>query len=355
MKGFLLTVTASCVLYQLPMLAQEADRGVDLRATVSAEGAASSLLTEPSRSGMPVSGGFRAVFYPTWKLSGHWTVTGALEALSRPYFSDDFDDPGYGVKGYVLQAGLNYSRISDKGSFAMRAGQLSTAFGSFPLRYDDADNPLVDPPMQYGYYGLASTLGLLSAQIDATRGKWDGRVQFANSSPANPRSIFARDQYGNWAGGGGYTIRQGLRVGFSGYRGPYLDRQSQYFFPGEANPSALPAHALGFDVEWARGHWNVQGEWQRFTMPYTVIPTFIEQAGYGEFKRVLNPRWYVAVREGYSSSKAAGNAERFEVTGGFRPNRLQLLKVGYELEHHSSGKYPFDNTVVVQFVTTLHR
>jgi hypothetical protein len=50
--------------------------------------------------------------------------------------------------------------------------------------------------------------------IDANRGKFDGRAQFANSSPAHPRCIFDHDQYGNWAGGGGYTIRQGLPEAF---------------------------------------------------------------------------------------------------------------------------------------------
>ena len=110
--------------------------------------------------------------------------------------------------------------------------------------------------------------------------RFDGRIQFANSSPANPRSIFANDQYGNWAGGGGFTIRQGLRVGVSGYRGPYLDRKYAYYFPGEANPSKLPAHAIGLDGNWAHGHTTAFVEVQRFVMPYTVIPDFRESAGY---------------------------------------------------------------------------
>ena len=259
------------------------------------------------------------------------------------------------MQGYILQASLNYSRVSNKGSLLVRAGQLSSAFGSFPLRYDDADNALVDQPIQYGYYGLVTSLGLVSAQMDATRSKWDGRVQFANSSPANPRSIFAPDQYGNWAGGGGYTIRQGLRVGASGYRGPFLARDFKYFFPGEANPSTLPAHALGADIEWARGHWNMYGEFQRFVMPYRAIPTFRQDAAYAEVKRSLGPRWYLATRAGYSSSSASGNVERYEVTTGFRPDTLQLLKVGYELQHSSTGKIPYANTLMVQLVTTLHR
>jgi hypothetical protein len=190
--------------------------------------------------------------------------------------------------------------------------------------------------------------------MDATRGKWDGRVQFANSSPANPRSLFGHDQYGNWAGGAGYTIRQGLRVGASAYRGPYLDRHYDYFYPGEANPSTLPANALGLDAAWARHHWALQGELQKFVMPYTVIPTYREQAGYAELKRVLTPRWYIAGRLGYMSANASGKVQSYEGAAGFRPNRFQLIKMDYELQHYSVGPYFYENTLAIQYVTTLH-
>jgi hypothetical protein len=354
----------SCVLWGLlgsPFLtlslpAQEASSGFDLRATLTGQGMASNELTEAPRSGAPVSAGFRGVAYPTWKISDNWTVTGAYQLYTRPYFYDDFSTPGYGAKGDILQTSLNYSRISSKGSLLVRAGELSTAFGSFLLRYDDADNSLIDLPPEYGYYySLVSTLPVAGAQIDATRGKWDGRLQFANSSPANPRSLFAHDQYGNWAGGAGYTIRQGFRVGVSAYRGPYLDRQYAYFFPGEEAPNKLPAHAVGLDAGWARGHSSVQGEVQKFVLPYTVIPTFSELAAYGEFKQVLTPRWFVAARVGYTGSKAAGKSTSLETAAGYRPNRFQLIKIGYEYECYSTGDDPNDKIFAVQVITTFHR
>jgi hypothetical protein len=354
-KAFLFWLLSGLLSPQL-LVSQEANSGVDLRATISGQAAASSLSTEPPRSGSPGSTGFRSVFYPTWKISDHWAFTGAVQFCSRPYFFESLSTRGYGTKGDVLQVTLNYSRVSDKGSILIRAGQLSTAFGSFLLHYDDAENALIDLPPEYGYYyAPVSSLGLAGAQLDVTRGKWDERVQFANSSPANPRSLFARDQYGNWAVGMGYTVRQGLRLGVSAYRGPYLDRKYEYFFPGEANPSSLPAHALGLDVEWAQGHWSVQGELQKFVMPYQAIPIFREQAGYAEVRRVVHPRWYVAARNGYTSANASGNIQTFEATAGFRPNNFQLIKFGYELEHQSVGPRRFDKTLAVQVVTTLHR
>ncbi len=354
----------SCMLWGLlgtPMLtlslsAQEAASGFDLRATLTGQGMASNDLTEAPRSGSPVSAGFRGVAYPTWKISNHWTVTGAFQLSTRPYFYEDLSTPGYGAKGDILQASLNYSRISSKGSLLFRAGELSSAFGSFLLRYDDADNWVVDLPPEYGYYySPVSTLPVAGAQMDATRGKWDGRLQFANSSPANPRSLFARDQYGNWAGGGGYTIRQGFRVGVSGFRGPFLDRQYQYFLPGEIDPSKLPARGVGLDASWARGHSSAQGEVQEFVMPYTVIPTFREFAAYGEFKQVLAPRWFVAGRVGYTSSKAAGTSTSYETAAGYRPNRFQLIKIDYEYERYSSADDPNDKIFAVQWITTFHR
>jgi hypothetical protein len=336
--------------------AQEASSGFDLRATLTGQAVASNELTEEPRSGAPTSAGFRSMLYPTWKINTNLSVTGALQFVTRPYFYSDFSTPGYGAKGYVLQASLNYARISDKGSVLVRVGELSTAFGSFLLRYDDADNPLIDLPPEYGYYySPVSFLGVAGAQIDATRGKWDVRAQFANSSPANPRSIFARDQYGNWAGGAGYTVRQGFRVGVSGYRGPYLDRHYAYFFPGEANPNTLAAHAVGIDAGWERGHTKILAEAQKFVMPYRAIPTFSEVATYAEVKQVLGPRWYVAARPGYTSANEGGNVRSLEAAGGFRANRHQLIKFSYEIERYSTGSERYDNTVAVQFVTTLDR
>jgi len=347
---------ASGVLGMQGLVAQEASAGLDLRATLTAQAAASNELTEKPRSGAPMAVGSRSVVYPTVKFSDNWFITGALQLTTRPYFYEEFSTPGYGAKGTVLQSTLNYSRVFHNGSVLVRGGEMSTAFGSFLLRYDDADNALVDLPIEYGYYyAPVSILGVAGAQIDATRGKVDARLQFANSSPTNPRSIFARDQYGNWAGGAGYTIRQGFRIGVSGYRGPYLSRDYQYFFLGEANPNTSPASAVGIDVNWAHGHTSVQGEVQKFVMPYTAIPTFRETAGYGELKQVLSPRWYIAVRNGYATNSASGNQQTLETATGFRPNRLQLIKVGYEYEHYGTGTDHNENTLAIQLVTTLHR
>jgi hypothetical protein len=335
-------------------LAQEATSGVELSGTVSVEGVDTHQLNAAPRDGSDVAGGFRAVLYPVWKLSEHWSVSGAVQMYSRPYFYDQFTTQGYGIKTDILQATLNYSQYFDGGSVVLRAGELSSAFGSFLLRYDDAVNPLVDIPLTYGYYyeGV-STLGLTGAEADVTVGKVDARAQFVTSSAFNRRSPFDRDQYGNWAGGAGYTIKQGLRVGASMYRGPYLDRQFPYFFPGEAPPNQLPATAVGVDASWGQGPWNLYGEWQHFQMDYHVIPNYIQQAEYLEARRTLHPRWYVAARAGHLTSSAASGYQEYEFAVGYRPSRFELVKVDYEVERGPGIRGTLGNTLAVQLVTTF--
>jgi hypothetical protein len=347
------SVAFACALLGTAAYAQEANSGFDLQSTVSGMAAYSHQLSMAPRDGGPITGGMRAMFYPTWKLSKNWSVSGAVEVHSRPYFYEEFETQGYGVKADIIQAQLMYSQIREDRSFVFRAGQLSSAFGSFLLRYDDAVNPLIDMPLSYGYYEAGVTTGgLTGAQIDATVGKLDVRLQLVNSSPADPRSIFDNGQYGNWAGGIGYTLAQGFRVGVSAYRGPYLDRQSEYYFPG-ASPRNLPATAYGLEVQWGRGPWNAYAELQEFQFAYNVIPTFTENTGYVELRRVLRPRWYVATRLSYLRSNLAPALQVCEIAVGYRPNRLQLVKIGYEIQQGQYIRGTLANTFGIQLVTVF--
>jgi hypothetical protein len=334
--------------------AQEAQSGFTLSGTVSELTTYSHQLSAPPRDGSPLIAGFRAVLYPTWKLSDHWAVTAAVQIYSRPYFFEEFSTQGYGIKTDILQANLGYSQFWNDGSVVVRAGELSSAFGSFLLRYDDAVNPLIDKPISYGYYGQGiSDLSLAGAEVDVTIHKFDMRAQFTNSSPANRRSLFDNGQYGDWAGGVGYTITQGLRLGVSAYRGPYLDYEFPYYFPGEANPHALPATAIGVDGQWGHGAWNVYGEWQRFKDDYHVIPAYIEQVGYVETRRTMNPRWYAATRMGTLRPAAHPGHQSYEFVVAYRLSRFELVKLGYEILQGAAYRGTLGNTLAIQFVTTF--
>lgn len=338
----------------MAMWGQEAGTGFELRTTLSEQGVYSHVLSAAPRGGSPIAGGFRGMLYPSLKLNSHWTLAGTVQVHSRPYFYEELNTQDFGMRADVLQLHLSYARFWNKASVVVRVGELSSAFGSFLLRYDDARNPLVDMPLAYGYYYKnVSTYGMAGAQADATWGKLDARVQFANSSPGNRRSIFDKDQYANWAGGAGYTIRQGLRVGVSGLYGPYLHRAHRRFFRGEARPKDLPEAAGGVDVEWEQGYWSVNGEWQRFVMPYRAMPFYRRSVGYAEVRRALHPRWYIAGRAGYARATAGPPLEVYEVAVGYRPGAHQVLKAGYEIQHGPGIRGTLANALVVQVVTSF--
>ncbi|HEY7334522.1 MAG TPA: hypothetical protein VH639_06535 [Bryobacteraceae bacterium] len=341
--------------FALVARAQEASSGFELRTTISGAGFYSHQLSSGGDDDGPVSGGMRAMLYPVWKWNEHWSVQGAVQLHSQPYFFEELGDAEErGMKTNALQAHIDYSRFWKNGSLVVRAGILSSAFGSFLLRYDDAANPLIDMPVSYGYYYKGvSDLGLAGIQADATIGKLDFRAQFANSSPANPRNLLDSDQYGNWAGGFGYTIKQGFRLGASAYRGPYLSRDYAYFFPGEIEPKDLPATGVGIDASWGRGPWNAYGEWQGFQMDYHAIPTYRYRVGYGEIRRVLNPRWFVAARVGYLHPAKYSGKQIYETAVGYRPNSYQIVKAGYEIQQGPAIRGTLANTFAIQIVTSF--
>ena len=179
----------------------------------------------------------------------------------------------------------------------IKAGRLTSAFGAFPLHYDDADNPLLDQPLSYvqtlalrhdqlpcGVEDLAAaghTVGIwqslrrcsgLGRWLDAGEPLWHCRDSGGVLRPSRRRAPasdqrFAfestefepRTEYAQWAAGGGFTILQGFRVGVSGFRGPYLDPFLAAWLPAGATVRDFPASGLGVDVQWARGHWSVGG------------------------------------------------------------------------------------------------
>jgi len=96
---------------QAGLRAQEASSGFELRATLSEQADYSHQLAAQPRSGEPLTGGFRSMLYPTWKISEHWAVSGAVQIHSRPYFVEEFSTQGYGVKADVLQSPPNLLQV----------------------------------------------------------------------------------------------------------------------------------------------------------------------------------------------------------------------------------------------------
>lgn len=333
--------------------AQEAGAGFELRTTLTAQGMQSPQLGEPPRSASTVDGGLRALLYPTLKLNRNWSFSGALQVASRPLFPEQFAFPGRGVQGDVLRGHVTYAKFASRSSIVLRAGIMPSAFGSFLLRYDDAVNPLLNYPQSYGYYyACISTQGFAAVQADVIAGRFDFRAQFTNSSPANRRGIFSSGQFGGWTGGAGYTIKQGFRVGASGYHGPYLHRGHRSDF-GEARPRDITGSAMAAEVEWGGGPWNVRAEEHWFVRHFRAVPRFTQHSGYAEVRRVLSPRWYAATRIGYLRSSKRHNSELYEMALGFRLNTFQLIKAGYAIARGTGIHGAVPSVFTIQLVTTL--
>jgi len=309
--------------------AQESDFGVAVPITLTGEGIYSDRLQEENPDASNVAPAFRAVFYPSVKLGPHWFGSATIQIHSEPFFYEEAYESEREVETSLLQALIGYSWSGEKKSFTLKAGRLMTAFGAFPLRYDDNSNPLLDIPMSYGYYYKpVSFYGISGIEFDASLNRFDTRFQLTNSSPSDPQGLRSDSQHAQWAAGGGYTLRQGIRIGLSAYRGPYLDRED--LPPGDwGRASGLPATGIGTDFHWARGRWSLSGELQRFQFNQLNAPAAVAHYGYGEIKMILTPRLYAAARFGFRRQDLGPSQNSAELAVGIRPNRFQLVKVGY--------------------------
>jgi hypothetical protein len=156
-------------------------------------------------------------------------------------------------------------------------------------------------------------------------------------------------------------------VGISAYRGPWLAGSLAALVPAGTSVTDFLSSAIGTDVQWARGRWSVNGEWDQFMFEFprfSNVPTI--RMGYAEIKSIINPRWYAAVRANYqtdnhavvdgrqSASTVFPNRQYYEAAVGFRPDRFQLLKVGYEWAKVDDGEANHNNVFGIQFVTTFN-
>jgi hypothetical protein len=385
--------------------AQEAEVGVALPVTVTAGALETHRMQGDDPQAGALTAAFHATLYPTVKLGPHWFAYSALSLRSTPFYYYDAYSADRNVEFNVLQAFVGYTRTLKAASILVKAGQLTSAFGYFPLHYDDADNPLLDQPISYATslrlrpdqlpcgvddlleqheygvnvnfecggstaesYGLmpAAIYGLPGVEVDLSVHKADARFQLTNSSPVNRQSLLSGSQHAQWTAGAGYTFVPGLRIGASAFRGPFLDRAVAGLLPPGKSIRDFPATGAGLDVQWARGRWSMSGEWQWFRFDYPdfrVSPA--TSFACAEVKAVLNARTYLAMRTGFQRNSRVQDAieqspgsfspdrQSYEFAVGYRPNRWQLLKVGYEWLKTAEVSGTRENVVGIQLVTSI--
>jgi hypothetical protein len=397
--GFILLAMIS-----LPAAAQDAETGIAVPVTITGGALYSHRMQGDNPGTGPLAGAFHATFSPSLRLNAHWFAYASIQLRSTPFYYYDAFEADRTIRAQAVQAFVGYTMTYKSATLLVKAGQLITAFGSFPLHYDDSDNPLLDQPLSYSTYlnlppvemgcnaqsltqspGVPGTgspcsgwqansygltpvtlYGLPGVEVDLSAHKLDTRLQLTNSSPANPQNLLSGSQHAQWAAGGGYTVIQGFRVGGSVFQGPYLNRTVAAFLPLGKRVIDFPATGAGLDAQWARGRWSTSGEWQwfRFDTPgFRISPS--TSVAYAEVKAVLAPRFYAALRlADQRNGRVAGftqptseafeaNVQAYEFAIGFRPDRWQLFKIGYEWLRSTDVPGTRDNVLGIQLVTSI--
>ena len=400
-----LALAGVSALFAVAGVAQEAGSGFAMPVTASFGVMDTHRFDLSDATASPVAANFRLMLYPTLRLGKHWFAYAAVQVRRLPYFYYDAYLTERGVHTDLIQGYVGYTLHSGEAAVVFKAGQMTSAFGSFPLRYDDQENPLMDQPLSYiselpirsdqlscgakdllnQYYGWVwagcggvagwgpgltpvTLYGLPAVQAETSVRRFDARVQMTASSPAYPDGWHISRQYLQWTAGGGFTVQQGFRVGVSGFRGPYLDDEVAPWLPVGTTVRSFPASGLGLDVQWARGRLSATGELQafRFDAPNFVVPPRI-LSGYAELKVRLTPRFYAAVREGFlktepvldsqgvAASEFAPALQTTEVGVGCWLHPRVLAKVSYEFAQSAGSAGSMNNVLGMQVVASFRQ
>jgi hypothetical protein len=378
----------------LPIAAFAQEGTYSISAPVVVSGAAESAHDSGGDdSGTRGFAGVHATIAPSLQLGAHWFFYSLADIRSSDYlpYSEYDHDPALSAR--LSQGYIGYKRDFANGGFLLKAGRLASAFGSYPLQYDDAKTALINPPPSYlrplplrpnqricdlddlldqDYGGAVmfhcggapapadglvpvTLYGIPAVEAQLSWKRTDARVQMTNSSPSNPQSLLSASQALQWTTGAGYSFHNGLRTGFSQFRGPYLTTEITPTLPPGSHLHDYNASGLGIDWQWSHAAWAIEGEWQIF---HFDLPGFEEspsqQAAYVQIKRILSPHYYAALRSSWerpgSTRDGAGEAidhfqqtsEAQELVFGWWLNHLQLLKLGLQYSNWSAWSYEKD-------------
>lgn len=262
-----------------------------------------------------------------------------------------------------------FDRVAGSSWLSALVGKVPTAFGTFAARSFAMVNPLIGTPLIYHYFsalqggsvaadnaaqlarrgdGYRPGRGLpilydacwnSGVQLFGSRGIWTYALAVTQGAVSNPT---ATDNDGvQLVGRFGAQPTMGLKLGLSFALAPYLNEraaQSAAFPQGDRVEDYLQ-RLWGFDVEYARGHFQlvaeaVRNEWQ---VPNLTVDALGNTGAYVEGKYELGPGFYYALRYGFIDFDAIADGAGGRRDWDFDTRRIET-GVGYYLSRQTRVK-----------------
>jgi hypothetical protein len=220
----------------------------------------------------------------------------------------------------------------------IEAGQVTLPFGNFARRYFSQANPLIGEPLGYEVsYPLGVQVNGAVARFDYMVAALDGpltRQEYLSKPASSVRPAVAL----------GVTPITGLRLGTYLTRGPYLGRDTDTFLPSGSSLRDFDEEILGLDLQFSRGHFELNGEYTRSRLQIPGSPSATGRIAYLEPKYTWSPRWFTALRlergrhlevepvAGAPWLAEIGSLYDLEAGVGFRIRPGLLLKASYRTD-----------------------
>lgn len=258
------------------------------------------------------------------------------------------DEPGTEI--YAKQYGLRYSP-SD--AFQIEGGKIRQIVGAFSSRQLSFRNPLIGEP---DGYAASYPRGV---RIDGSAGMVDYRAGLMSLPVYRQDYIPDPSAALRPAVGFGVTPMTGVRVGFTGTLGPYLNHNlSDAELRGESW-THYKQRVVGFDAQLSHGYFeaNAEAAYSNYDVPGrgTAIDGI---SFYVEPKYTFTPRFFMAMRVERNDYPFISPVtptiwvanrvvvEDGELGGGFRATASTLLKLSVRKDHwmpNANPQAPHDN------------
>jgi hypothetical protein len=237
----------------------------------------------------------------------------------------------------VEQFYLRYTASSPR-RLVVQAGKLTLPYGSFSHRYFSSQNPLVGSPLNYEVtYPYGAQVNGALGRVDYMLAAVDKPLTRLEDQPEPEPSLRPALALG-------VTPLVGFRLGTYFSEGTYLSRDATALLPAGKSWNDFDEQVLGFEVQFARGHFELNAEHTRTRLE---VPGAARAAGwtaYLEPRYAWSPRWFTALRlerghllevDPVAGSAWTAGTERIydlEAGAGFRIGPQFIVKASYRTD-----------------------